>query len=102
MRFLVALQKGEDMSLSTNAQPLRSRAERRHRQHIRDATRPALRIVPTGLREAPRVSAPELVADLAALIDAGLVEVARDDAGEIRYDVVDSFGGDGAVDLGAS
>lgn len=89
------------MSTSINAQPLRLRSERRHCQHRRDATRPPLRIVHMGQREAPQVSAPDLVAELAALRDAGLVELVHDDAGDIRYAVADPLGGNVAVNLGA-
>jgi hypothetical protein len=85
---------------STNIQPLRSRAERRHRQRGRDAARPQLRIVPVEPRGAPAATAGDVAADLAALVNAGLIVPVRDAAGEIRYRVVDPFDGSGDVDLG--
>jgi hypothetical protein len=80
------------MNHSTETRSFRARAERRHRQRRRDATRPALRIVPIYGCRARDVAPEEVVADLAALIDAGLVTVVRDAAGAARYDVVDPLG----------
>jgi hypothetical protein len=65
---------------------------RRRRNRARPTT--PLRLISTKARRATPSSPADLVADLAALVDAGAVEAVRDGAGAMRYRVFDIFAGE--------
>jgi len=58
---------------------------RRRRTPHRPPGRPALALLPSPTRSMPALSPAELHDDLLALVDAGLIEVAPDAAGQTRY-----------------
>jgi hypothetical protein len=74
----------------------------RHRRFVAGRHLPPLRAVPDFPCRSAEVSPGELVADLAVLLDAGLVSVAVDTAGEPGYAVVeddDIFTGTGTTPI---